>query len=227
MDITCLRPFSGLHSSLITFSSGHAFRISLWSATPTEFGPFSNLWMVTPDDRRVLFADPLESGPVVCNYHNFDGVVGAHIRFERPEPLRLHLVGLADNGTRVEMSMVLVRTRGLRLLTALSKGLPAKQASKDPMLWLSELATAALMPGGGMRVAGHTDTGQPFFGADTEDRLLISECMAALDGASLGNLSPLDRPVAFGDFKAGSRAYLSSGRLYLAYEGHAGPGRKA
>ncbi len=35
MDISQLRPFTGAHTSLITFASGHVFRISDWSATPT------------------------------------------------------------------------------------------------------------------------------------------------------------------------------------------------
>ena len=218
MDISGLSPFRGLHSSLMCFSSGHAFRISDWNSTPTEYGALSNLWMVTPEDHRVLSSDPAASSRVVRIYHSFDEVHGASISIDRPGPRDLRLSMQADNGTTVEMSLRLRANLATRLLLALSRGMPTSQAATNASIRLAEALTSAFVARGKVRVAGKTDTGQPYFGAETEQLLLVNDGTCRLDGAELGRVCPTKRTVAFGDFQSSSQAYLMVGALYLAYQ---------
>jgi hypothetical protein len=223
MDISQLRPYSGLHSSLISFSSGHLFRISHWTATPTEFGAFSNLWMVTPQDRRVLFSDPAESERVLRIYHRFDEFSGAKISVERPAPLRLDLLMEADDATRVELHLRLERSLVTRFLVAVSRATPLGWKSSDPSIWLLDRLVSVFIARGEFKCASKTETGQPAFSADVDDLLLVKESHATVNGASLGNLSPPTRPVAFGDFATTPQASLAIGRLYLPYPAAGSP----
>jgi hypothetical protein len=139
MDISQLLPFRGLHTSLIHFSSGYAFRISDWASTPTEYGAFSNLWMVTAEDHRILFADPAASGNVVCIYHNFNEVHGASISINRPGQTDLCLNMQAEDGAVLEMNLYLIENLTTRFITAISRAMPTSLALRDPMIRFADI----------------------------------------------------------------------------------------
>jgi hypothetical protein len=217
MDISQLKPYRGLHTSLIHFDSGYVFRISNWTQTPTEFGSFSNLWMVTGEDRRFLFADPPASGKVVCIYHNFDDVVGAKISVHHPSHSNLTMSMNALDGTLVEMTLLLATTVPTRLLEGISHRTPKSLASRDPMIRLADKLTSAWVARGKSVTAGYTDTGQPFFVGKTDRLYLIKDGNALLNGDSLGSVCPPRRKVGFGEFEAVPQAYVIVGTLYLPY----------
>jgi len=217
MDISQLKPYRGLHTSLIHFDSGYVFRISNWTQTPTEFGSFSNLWMVTGEDRRILFADPPASGSVVCIYHNFDDVVGARISVLQPSHSNLTMSMHALDGTLVEMTLHLADTFPTRLLASISHSMPKSLASRDTMIRFANKLTSSWVAKGKSVTAGHTDTGQPFFVGETDLLYLIKDGNAQLNGNSLGRVCPPSRKVGFGEFEAVPQAYVIVGTLYLPY----------
>lgn len=65
IELSQLRPFHGYQSSIIPLSSKHYFYLASWDKTPTQFPGFSNVWLISPDDRRILFSDPPASSEIV------------------------------------------------------------------------------------------------------------------------------------------------------------------
>lgn len=217
MDISRLRPFGGLHSSLLAFSTGYVFRISYWFSTPTEFGAFSNVWMVTPQDRHLLFADPAKSGRVVRIYHRFVESYGATISLWRPDPMCLHLVMQGSAATTIEINLRLGRTLLTRVLAASARAMPVAWATKDTVAPALDALTSMFIAKGRVRVAGKTETEEPYFAGDIDDIMLVKDGSASVNGGPAGYLCPATRPVAFGGFQATPQALELVGRLYLAY----------
>ena len=57
MDLSLQKAYHGHQSSFIPFSSGYYLYLASWDSTPTSFSSFSNIWVVTPEDKIILFAD--------------------------------------------------------------------------------------------------------------------------------------------------------------------------
>jgi len=63
-----LKPFHGYQSSFLPLDSGHYLYLASWDSTPTPLQEFSNVWLITPEDKRILFADPSQASPIVTIY---------------------------------------------------------------------------------------------------------------------------------------------------------------
>ena len=68
-DLSSLKPYHGYQSSIIPLSRGYYFYLASWDSTPTQFSRFSNVWLVTPENKRFLFSDPPASSEIVCICH--------------------------------------------------------------------------------------------------------------------------------------------------------------
>mgnify|MGYP000134033211 CR=1 FL=1 len=79
-DISSLKPYHGYQSSIIPLTSGYYVYLASWDQTPTEFSHFTNVWLITPEDNRILFVDPPACSPIVCLYHQFDEIYGLRSR---------------------------------------------------------------------------------------------------------------------------------------------------
>jgi hypothetical protein len=173
--------------------------------------------MVTPENYRVLFADPSSSSQVVCIYHNFDKVLGATLEFRWPTETELHIHVQAENGTYLEMQLRLANTLATRILSAISQRTPLGLGTQDPVIWIGEHAMSLLVAKGKVSIAGKTDTGQPFFGGRTDRLMLIKDGTAKMNDERLGRVGQPRNPVAFGDFEATPQAFIMFGDLYLTY----------
>ena len=81
-EISDFRQFHGYQTSIIPLEKGHYFYLASWDRNPTRFARFSNVWLVTPDDRRILFSDPPESSEIVSIYHDFHEIYAASIAIQ-------------------------------------------------------------------------------------------------------------------------------------------------
>jgi hypothetical protein len=219
MDISILKPYHGYQSSFIPFSSGHYLYLASWDRTPTEFSSFSNVWVITPENRRILFADPPDSSRVVCIYHEFHEIFGATISLDWPSNNQLHVeVNTETSDHKVDMDLSLYETFASRLLVRIGGGPPNSFMTSKPMIWLSNLLVNLLATKGGMRMVGRTETGQLFYNGAAERLMLIGNGSAAINGDDIGNVSEPTWPIEFGDSIPSIQPVLKLGTLHIPYE---------
>jgi hypothetical protein len=218
MDITTLRPFHGYQSSIVPLAAGYYFYLASWDKTPTPFPHFTNIWLITPDNHRLLFADPPASSAIVCLYHEFDEILGAAITmtWETESHVRLRCASL-DGGHKLEIDFRVQETLAAKVLLALAGGSPTPFRVSAPMLKLSDFLVNRIVAKGGSAIAGVTETGQPFYHGDTERLFQISACSAAHNGLDLGGRSRPTWPVTFGDAVPYVVPVLKVGTLYIPF----------
>ena len=200
MDLSTLKPFHGYQSSIIPFSNSYYFYLVSWDGTPTDFSSFSNVWVVTPEDKRILFADPPASSEIVCIYHDFHEIYGASISLDWASEDQLQVQCVSLNGDH-ELKVVFYLHEKLssRLLIALASSPPTRFRISKPMVAISNFLVNLFVSKGGSVILGKTETGQPFYYGSAERLFHIIKGSATLNGEDLGEVSSPTWPVEFGD----------------------------
>jgi hypothetical protein len=134
MDVSLLKPYHGYQSSFIPFTSAYYLYLASWDSTPTSYPSFSNLWVITPEDKRILFADPSGSSEIVCLYHDFHEIYEASISLDWASEnyLRVQCASL-DGDHELNAELYLHETLSSRRLLALASSPPLR--SGFPNRW--------------------------------------------------------------------------------------------
>ena len=219
MDPSSLKAYHGYQSSLIPFSSGYYLYLASWDSTPTDFSSFANLWVITPEDKRILFADPPASSAIVCIYHDFHEIYGASIALDwASEDHLLVRCASLDGDHELNVELYLRETRSSRLLVALASSPPNRFVLSKPVAAISNFLVNLLVTKGGMTLTGKTETGQPFYHGASDRVMLVKNGSATLNDEDLGNVSSPTWPVEFGDAIPSVQPALKLGTLYIPYE---------
>jgi hypothetical protein len=219
MDLSSLKPYHGYQSSFIPFSSAYYLYLASWDSTPTSFSSFSNLWVITPENRRMLFADPPASSEVVCIYHDFHDIYPASISLDwvSEDHLLIRCASL-DGNHELSIEFHLHETVASRLLVTLASSPPTRFMVSKPMVAVSNFLVNALIAKGGSRLVGQTETGQSFYHGASERVMLVKKGSAAMNGRDLGEVSSPTWPIEFGDAIPFAQPVIKLGTLYIPYE---------
>lgn len=219
MDPSILKAFHGYQSSFIPFSSAYYLYLCRWDSTPTSFSSFSNIWVVTPEDNRILFADPLDSRDIPCIYHDFHEVYGASITLDWASENHLLVQCASDTGDQeLNFELAVRETLSSRLIAALAPSRPTRFTVSRTMIALANFLMNLLVTKGGTTMSGMTETGQPFYVGASERLMLIERGSATVNGMDLGDVSSPTWPVEFGDFVPCVQPVIRLGTLYIPYE---------
>jgi hypothetical protein len=219
MDLSLLKPYHGYQSSFIPLSSGYYLYVASWDSTPTSFPSFSNIWVITPEDRRMLFADPPASSVIVCIYHQFHEVYPASISldWDAEHHLVIRCASL-DGEHEVNVDLRLGETLASRLLAALASGQPNHFMLSRPVVAVSEFLVNLLAAKGGSTMFGETETGQPFYLGSADQVMLVRSGSAEMNGKDLGHVSSPTWPIEFGDGGPTTQPLLRLGTLFIPYK---------
>lgn len=208
-----LQPFPGRFVPGLCFESGHCLWLLAFAETPTRFGAYTELWVVTPDGERVLYTDPGDAAEEVLHYHDFDRTESANIACDG-SPAALDVEMEADDGTVLEVSGAVGQTAGTRVLNAVIAMTPGPVLRSRPGTWVSTATLNGLVNANGLRVAGRTETGRRYR-LDPDRIHVIPDASATHDGTDLGAVRPPGRPIEFGDAKTTADALSVPGTLHL------------
>lgn len=218
-ELSSLKPFHGYQSSFVPLSSGYYVYIAIWDSTPTSFPHMSNVWLITPEDKRILFADPPASSEVVCIYHEFQEIHGASIDLEPISEEQFQLRCRSQDGDHdLKILLRLHETLASRILLALGSGPPTPARTSPAILGISDFLVNALVARSGSVLLGRTETGQPFYHGETERLSRVRSGSTTLNGRDLGQVSRPTWSVEFGDAVPYYRPVLKQGTLYIPYE---------
>lgn len=209
-----LQPFHGCFTPGICFESGHCLWMFNWFSSPTEFDGYSDIWLITPDEKRILYADPPEAGQAVETWHEFDLTVGAAISWSQTgeDIVECHLEG--EDGTTLDFRSELGSSTGTSLLNTMTSLTPQPILRTGFGETISNLSLAQLMDVNGLKVAGITDTEEPY--RVESDRLrIVTSATAAINGEDLGEITPPNRPIEFGDAITPDEPFFAFGNLFL------------
>jgi hypothetical protein len=219
MDISNLKPFHGYQSSIIPLTSGHYFYLASWDSTPTQIPRLSNVWFVTPENKRILFADPSASSEIVCIYHQFDEIYGASINLEWTSPMDLQIGCQSTQGDyNLKATFKLPQSLASRLLVAIGGGPPTRLNTSKVVLTASNFLLNLLVARGGATLLGRTETGQLFYNGHTDSLFQVLSGSVSLNGESLGTVTNPTWPIEFGDATPFYNPVLRLGTLYIPFE---------
>ncbi|MEJ2756980.1 MAG: hypothetical protein P8046_00735 [Anaerolineales bacterium] len=219
MDISSLKPYHGYQSSIIPLTSGYYIYLASWDKTPTEFSHFTNVWLITPEDERVLFADPPASSPIVCLYHEFHEIYGATITLDWISKNQLNVQCKSlDDRYNLNIDFQLEETWASRLLVSLGGGPPTNFRLSKPMLAVSNFLLNILVAKKGSHLLGDTETGQPFYHGDTEKLFSVTGGSMSLNGDDIGTFTHPTWRVEFGDAVPYYNPVLKLGTLFIPFE---------
>jgi hypothetical protein len=215
MNESPLRPYRGFFSPGLYFTSGHAMRLYNFTSAPTEVAAFFQLWLMTPEDKQVLYVDPEAAGGIVATwYYFFDETFSASISWEWRDGDTLHTHMEAVDGTIFDLHMGLGSSLATGLLNTIVKITPQPLMRTRPMLAISDASFNLLLGLGGVHIAGKTETGKTY--RTEADRLaLVKHASATLDGEDLGPLTPPPEPLFFGPSRVADRPIFAFGTVYL------------
>ena len=218
MDISLLKAYHGYQSTIIPFSSAHYVYLASWDNTPTRYSSFSNIWVVTPEDKRILFADPPTSSESVCIYHLFHEIYGASISLEWASENQLLVQCVSINGKHeLNAEFYLKENLASRALVAFVSSRPTQFMVSKPMVAISNFLLNALVTKGGAMMFGKTETGKPFYNGSAERLMLVEKGSAMMDGKDLGEVSKPTWPVEFGDAIPYVQPVIKLGTLYIPF----------
>jgi len=200
----------------IYFSNGYCLMPLNFSSTPTNWGAYSEMWLITPEDKRILYVDPEEAGNIVCTFHHCHEVIGAHLLWEWSTPKTLHIGMEATDSSTLDMQIILDSSFGTGVLNTVIKFVPQKLMITSPMVAVSEISLNLLLGLGGVKIAGRFETGKAYLN-QAERLAVVKEATAKLNGSDLGELTCPPKPISFGQFKVPNRALFSRGVLHLEY----------
>lgn len=211
-----LHPFSGFLVPGMCFTSGHCVWLLNMESTPTPIGSYKEVWVITPDDERILYVDPVDAGPYVELYHNFDQIVGADITWELADTSGITAKMNADDGTTLFIQASLGSSTGTRLLNAITTMTPQPVLRTTIGKWVSNFSFGVLMDANGSKVAGITDGNEPYR-LEAETLRVITEASVTLNEADLGTISQPDGRIEFGDAVVPNEPFVSFGDLFLPF----------
>jgi hypothetical protein len=175
--------------------------------------------VITPEDKRILFADPSGSIEIACIYHHFHEVYGGVISLNWPSENRLQAHCESHDGEyKLSMDCSYYETISSRLLVSIASGPPTSFMLSKPMVAFSNFLVNWLVTKGGLVVLGKTETDQLFYTGAADRILLIREGSATLNDRDLGDVSSRTWLVEFGDVIPPVRPVIRLGTLYLPYE---------
>ena len=211
---SALQPFRGFLTPGICFGSGHCVWLLHFSSTPTAIEAYDEVWIVTPDGERFLYVDPLEAGPNVETYHDFDRVIGATITWSEAgtDGVEVHLE--AEDGTTLDLRADLGASTGTRLLTSITSLTPQPILRTSIGEAISNLTFGLLMDSNGLKVAGKTETREPYR-VEADSLRVVTSASANLNEADLGAVQPPTRSIEFGDAIVPNEPFFAFGDLYL------------
>ena len=218
IDPSVLKPFHGHQSSFLPLTSGHYLYLASWDSTPTPYQEFSNVWLITPKDKRILFVDPQEASRVVTIYHDFHEIHGASIQMQWTAGDKLRVVCESDDARRrLSFTLLLEETLWSRVLLAINAGPPSRFRLSRPVIRISDFLVNTLVARGGSCLLGRTETGQPFYHGETEHLYLVRGGAADLNGRDLGSFTAPTWSLEFGDAVPFTQPVLKVGSLYIPF----------
>lgn len=209
-----LRPFRTRQSPGLFFARGYCLCPIHYSATPTPLNTYDELWLITPDGERRLYSDPPEAGALTQRYHEFDRAVGASITWEHAshDRVAVHLDG--EDGRTVDLRADLGVTPGISLLNVIASLTPRPILRTSIGQKVTNLTFAQLIDGNGLKIAGNTETGEPYR-AEADAIRVVTSASATVNGNDLGDLTAPDRLIEFGDHIIPNEPVFVFGALYL------------
>ena len=211
-----LHPFSGFLLPGVCFTSGYCVWLLDMESTPNPIESYKEVWVITPDDEVTLYIDPVEAAPYVELYHNFDRVVGADITWEQADLSGITAEMNAEDGSTLSIQTTLGSSTGTHLLNAITTVTPQPVLRTSIGESISNLSFGLLMDANGLNVAGFTD-GQEPYRVEAETLRVITEASATLNDEDLGEVSPPDRRIEFGDAIVPNEPFVSFGELFLPF----------
>jgi len=216
MNKSLLRPFRGFLIPGMYFSTGYCLMPLNFSSTPTNLGAYSEIWLITPEGKRILYVDPEAAGDIVCTFHHCHEVVAASLDWEWSTPEKLHIGMEAKNSSTLDMQVILGSSLGTGVLNAVIKFVPQKLMMTRTVMAFSEICLNMLLGLGGLKIAGRFETGKAYVN-QAEHLAVVKEATAKLNGSDLGELTRPLKPILFGQFKVPNRALFCRGILHLEY----------
>jgi len=175
--------------------------------------------VVTPENKRILFADPPASSEIVCIYHDFHEIYGASISLDWVSENHLLIQCASLNGDyELNVEFYLHETLSSRLFGALPIGPPTRFMVSNPMVATLNFLVNLLVTKGGMTIFGKTETGQPYFTGSADRLMLVKKGFATMNGKNLGEVSSPTWPIEFGDAIPSVQPVIKLGTLYIPYE---------
>jgi hypothetical protein len=219
MDPSILKKFHGIQSSIIPLSSRYYFYLASWDNTPTSIPSFTNIWLISPDNHRMLLSYPPKSSEIVCIYHKFDEIIDSSISVEWTDENSLQINCRSIDGSKELMVDIKFKeTLSSKILISLAAGPPTPLRVSNPMVKISDLLINKIVAISGSAFIGKTETGKPFYHGDTERILHITEGSAKYNGEYLGEITNPTWPISFGDAVPFFRPVIKLGSLYIPYE---------
>lgn len=185
-----------------------------FSSTPTRLDAYDEVWIFTPDGERHLYTDPPEAGPYVETYHDFDRTLGATITWDQADEDRVALALEGEDDVTLDLDVDLESTTATRLLNTITNLTPQSLIRTSIGQTVSTLIFNQLLDANGMKIAGVTETQEPYR-VEAETLRAVPNADATLNGEDLGTVQPPDRLITFGDAKVPDDPFFSFGDLYL------------
>lgn len=208
-----LEPFHGQFVPGLCFESGHCLWLLEFTATPTQFDSYTELWLITPTGERILYTDPGDAAEEVLKHHDFDRTESASITCDG-SPSRIDVTMEAADDTTIELTASLTQTLATRVLNAVIAVTPAPVLQSGVGTTISTASMNLLLDANGLKIAGRTETSRRY--RLESDRLArIQDASATLDGTDLGALTPPSRPIEFGDARTPGDAIYARGTVRL------------
>lgn len=209
-----MQPFHGVLSPGICFASGHCVVLNNYTSTPTSIGAIDEVWMVTPEGERLLYADPPEAGPIIETYHDFDRTRGAEITWGQANEDSVEVDIDAEDGTTFTLRADLGVSRKIRLLNAMMTLTPRPIVRTSVGQRVITLSFRQLIETNGLKIAGRTETQEPYR-VEADNMRAVTSADAMVDGEDLGEVGPPDRLIEFGDHSVPNEPLIVFGDIYL------------
>lgn len=209
-----IQPFTGVLFPGICFESGHCFCLYKWWETPTSIDEYESLWIITPDGERLLYGDRPEAVTFVQKYHKFDQTHEAEINWTTLGKDRLECTLEGEDGTTLDLSLDLGSSIGTRLLGIITTVTPTLLLRTSFGETISNLTFGLLLDTNGLKVAGDTDTSEPYR-VESDSLRIVTSGTARLNDEDCGTLRPPDRPIKFGDAIVPNDPLVTFGELWL------------
>ena len=219
MDLSLLRPYHGYQTSIIPLSNNYYFYLASWDRTPTRFIHFTNIWLITPENKRILFSDPPASSEIVCIYHEFNEICGASIKLDLNSENKFHVQCNSESEAyKLNAEFQLAEPLTSKLLVTIGSSPPTRFRTSNFMIAVSNFLVNTLVARKGSAMLGKTETGQSFYHGETERLFRVVGGSVSLNGEDLGAITSPTWPIEFGDAVPFFNPVIKFGTLYIPFE---------